>query len=222
MGNDVHQIEAQNKGMQVTTSNQKSLLHELDNFIASLRVPSYILEILANEGLDTADGVAECEKAVDKVMMVIQFKNDDLADMTSVKERVALLQGHANNFSARLCDFLTQFFTAHADMYLNDKTRASQRNALRLMGHEATEAKIFKFKKLLTWLKDVDARKHYDLQMAYVKELSRTYRREIGDFLDILKNMHMSKKLEDSEFCKTGGFIISICCSDYHSHFGCF
>ncbi|KAJ3364894.1 Exocyst complex component 1 [Kappamyces sp. JEL0680] len=200
MGNDVHQIEAQNKGMQVTTSNQKLLLQELDSFIASLRVPAFVLEVLANEGLDTADGVMECERAVERVMSVIRYKNDDLLDMSAVKERVAFLQGHVNGFSTRLCEFLSQFYLSQAEMYLNDKTRASQRNALRLMGHEATEAKLYKFKKLLMWLKDVDTRKHYDLQMAYVKELSRTYRREIGDFLEILRNLHMSKKMDESDF----------------------
>lgn len=76
MGNDVHQIEAQNKGIQVVSYNQKMLLIELENFITSLRVPGYILEILANEPLDSTDGVKECERAVEKVMAVIRYKNE--------------------------------------------------------------------------------------------------------------------------------------------------
>lgn len=76
MGNDVHHIEAQNKGMQVTSNNQKNLLTELEAFIASLRVPGYILEILTNEPLDSADGIKECEKALDRVMAIIRYKND--------------------------------------------------------------------------------------------------------------------------------------------------
>jgi exocyst complex component 1 len=201
MGNDVHQIEAQNKGMQVTTTNQKTLLSELDSFIQSLRVPSFILEILGNEGLDTADGVRECESAVEKVMSVIRYKNDELSDMNAVKERVSFLQSHVNTFSTRLCTYLQVFFGQQAEMYLNDKNRASQRNALKLFAHESSESKLYKFKKLLKWLKDVDARKHYDLQEGYVKEMSKLYKREMGDFLEILKSQHMPKKFEEVEFC---------------------
>ncbi len=177
MGNDVHQIEAQNKGIQVTSNNQKLLLAELESFISSLRVPAFVLEVLQNEELDTADGVKECEKAITRVMAVIKYKNDgmskaliftlkiELNDMAAVQERVSFLQNHANNFSIRLTDYLSNFFAAQAKNYLNDNTRASQRNVLKLVGHEATEAKLYKFKSLLTWLKDIDARKHYDLQM---------------------------------------------------------
>lgn len=202
MGNDVHQIEAQNKGMQVTTNNQQTLLIELDSFIQSLRVPSFILEILANEGLDTADGVRECESALEKVMSVIRYKNDELSEMAAVKERVGLLQSHANTFSSRLCKYLEEFFGQQAELYLNDKNRASQRNALKLFAHETSESKLFKFKKLLRWLKDIDARKHYDLQEGYVREMAKLYRREMGDFLDILKSQHMPKKHEEVDFCK--------------------
>lgn len=87
--------------------------------------------------------------------------------MAAVRERVVFLQGHANNFSIRLAEYLSSFFATQAKNYLNDTTRASQRNALKLVGHETTEAKLFKFKRLLGWLKDVDARKHYDLQMVH-------------------------------------------------------
>ena len=74
----MHQIEAQNKGIQVTTNNQKLLLSELEIFIASLRVPAFVLEVLQNEELDTADGVKECEKAIDRVMGVIRYKNEGI------------------------------------------------------------------------------------------------------------------------------------------------
>jgi hypothetical protein len=76
MGNDVHQIEAQNKGMQVISENEKRLLSEMQNFIESLKIPSYVLEILENEPLDTLDGIKECVKAIEKIMTVIRYKND--------------------------------------------------------------------------------------------------------------------------------------------------
>ena len=110
MGLAVHQIEAQNKGIQTVTNNQKALFNELDVFIHSLKVPAFVLEILANEGLDTADGVKECQTALDRVMSIIGYKNDDLMEMQAVKERISFFQGHVNQFSFRLSTYLTTFF----------------------------------------------------------------------------------------------------------------
>ncbi|KAJ3254540.1 hypothetical protein HK103_007094 [Boothiomyces macroporosus] len=184
MGNDVHQIEAQNKGMQQTASNQKALLQELDSFISSLKVPGYLLEVLQNEPLDSADGIRECETAIEKVMNIIRSRNDDYGEMDATHERVSFLQGHANQFTGRICDFLTQLFAAQN---------------LKLHGHENLEAKLFKFKKILTWVKEIDARKHYDLQMSYVKEVARAYRKEIGEFLEAIKTQHLSKRTGQEE-----------------------
>lgn len=123
-------------------------------------------------------------------------------DMNAVKERIEFLQGHANKFATRICEYVSQFYAQQAELYLTDKTRASQRGVLKLQGHEMLESKLFKFKKLLAWLKDVDTRNHYELQIAYVKEVSKIYVQEIGDFLDILARLHMQRKInpEDLDF----------------------
>lgn len=79
MGNDVHQIEAQNKGMQVTTQNQNKLVHELEEFLKSLKLPAYILEVLDNEPLGTIDGNEECEKALENIMKIIMYQNQGIS-----------------------------------------------------------------------------------------------------------------------------------------------
>jgi hypothetical protein len=75
MGNEVHQIEAQNKGMQVTLQNQRNLVVELEEFIASLKVPGYILDVLENEPLGNADENDECDRAMEKIMNLIRHPN---------------------------------------------------------------------------------------------------------------------------------------------------
>jgi exocyst complex component 1 len=202
MGQDVHQIEAQNKGMQVTRNNQHALHNEIETLMKSLRVPAYVIEVLKNEPLDQLEGVKECENAINKIMGIIKFKFDGQSQLLAVKERVNLYQTHANDFAGRLFDYLEAFFSSQATAYLNDKNRASQRNALKLYAHELLEQKLFKFKKLVGWLKETDARKHYDLQIGYVAELGRAYNREIQDFLEQLKQ-HISRKgaAEDHDFC---------------------
>lgn len=75
MGQDVHQIETQNKGMQVASSNQKNLALALEKLLGSLRIPGYTLEVLKNEPLDDPDGVKECEGAIKKLMEIILSKS---------------------------------------------------------------------------------------------------------------------------------------------------
>ena len=205
MGHDVHQIEAQNKGMQVVAENERRLIDEIESFIKTLKVPGYILEVLENEPLDNVDGVNECQKALDKILAVIRYKNQDLMEMTAVRERISFLQDKSNKFAHRLCDHMSELINDQADAYINDKTRASQRGILKLQGHELLETRLFKYKKLLAWLKDHDARKHSEFQMAYVQRIAKTYKSEIREFLDALKQQFLNRKLtaEEADFLFT-------------------
>lgn len=142
MGQDVHQIEAQNKSMQVTRNNQHALYSEIDKLMQSLRIPAYTVDVLKNEQLDHAEGVKECETAIDKIMSIIRFNFEESNQLLAVKERVKVLQGHANEFAVRLFEYLELFFANQATAYLNDKNRASQRNALKLYAHELLEQKV--------------------------------------------------------------------------------
>ncbi|KAL2918232.1 hypothetical protein HK105_202159 [Polyrhizophydium stewartii] len=199
MGQDVHQIETQNKGMQVMSTNQRLLLSSIEKLLGSLRMPGYALEVLKNEPLDDPNGVNECEMAITKLMDIIQAKFPDYGDMAAIKERKALLQGYANAFAKRLCEFLSDYFQKQAEMYMQDKSRASQKGSLKLYAHESIEQKLFKFRNLLRWLKDIDARGHHELQMTYVREIVRPYRREIQEFIEVLKTQHTQRKAAQDE-----------------------
>lgn len=71
MGQDVHQVELQNKDMQVASVNQKLLLKELQSFMESLSLPSYVVKVLKEESLDQADGVNECGLAFGQIMQLL-------------------------------------------------------------------------------------------------------------------------------------------------------
>ncbi|KAI8916885.1 exocyst complex component Sec3-domain-containing protein [Entophlyctis helioformis] len=213
MGQDVHQIETQNKGLQVASTNQRLLLKAVDGLLSSLRFPGYALEVLRNEPLDDPDGVKECENAINKLMDTIQAKFPETGDMTAIRERKGLLQSYANDFAKRLCDYLTDFFQKQAEMYVQDKNRMSQKGSLKLYAHESLEQKLFKFRHLLRWLKDVDARAHLELQITYMRELSRPYKREIQEFIEVLKTQHTQRKVAMEEmdfvFVVQGGSVSS-------------
>ncbi|KAJ3042939.1 Exocyst complex component 1 [Rhizophlyctis rosea] len=195
MGQDVHQIEIRNKGMQIASANQHLLLKEVDNLLGSLRLPGFIVEILRNEPLDDLDGVSQCEEATDKLSDIVQRKFDEgVGNMQAVKERIALYNGYGNQFAIRLHDYLLGFFHSQAEVYLQDKSRTSKKGSLKLYGHETIEENCYRFRKLLRWLKEMDTRKHYDLQMIYVQEMNRVYKREIREFVEQLRTHHVQRK----------------------------
>ncbi|KAJ3295740.1 Exocyst complex component 1 [Borealophlyctis nickersoniae] len=202
MGQDVHQIEIQTKGMQIASANQKLLLQEVQKLLTTLRLPGFIVEILRNEPLDDPDGIAQCEEATERLAEVINRKFDDgLGDMQAIKERVALYNGYGNQFAARLHNHLKAYFQSQAELYLQDKNRTSKRGSLKLYGHETIEERLYRFRNLLRWLKDVDTRKHYELQMVYVQEMNRVYKREIREFMEQLRVHHVKKLAnEDQEY----------------------
>ncbi|TPX59726.1 hypothetical protein PhCBS80983_g02258 [Powellomyces hirtus] len=196
MGQDVHQIEVRHKGMQIASANQKTLLAEVEAILSSLRLPAYLLEVLRTEPLNDNEGIAQCEDATKKLMDVTQQKlNDDLGTLQAVRDQIAFLNGHGNKFAVRLHDHLAALFQQQADSYLQDKGRSAKRGSLKLYGHDVIEEKLYRFCKLLKWLKGVDTRKHYNLQM----EFARVYSREIYGFLDQLKAHHLQSKQEGEE-----------------------
>ncbi|KAI8826808.1 exocyst complex component Sec3-domain-containing protein [Fimicolochytrium jonesii] len=200
MGQDVHQIEIRHKGMQIAAANQKALLKEVESILESLRLPAYILDILRNEPLTDVDGISQSEDAVKKLKEVTQRKIDsDVSSLQAIKERLAFLNFHATSFAVRLHDYLNGYFGTLTDAYLHDKARTSKKGDLRLHNHDTLEEKLYRFCFLLRWLKTVDTRKHYNLQMSYVQEIARVYNKEVHDFVEQLRTHHIHRRTESEE-----------------------
>ncbi|KAJ3151312.1 Exocyst complex component 1 [Geranomyces variabilis] len=200
MGQDVHQIEVRHKGMQIVSANQKLLLTEVEAILSNLRLPSFLLDVLRTEPLKDSDGIAACENATKKLTEVTQRKLDnELGALQAVRDQIAFLNSHGTQFAVRLHDYLVGYFQQQAEVYLQDKSRSSRRGSLKLYGHDQIEEKLYRFCKLLKWLKGVDTRKHYNLQMSYVQEFARVYTREISEFLDQFKTHHLQRRAEGEE-----------------------
>ncbi|KAJ3120611.1 hypothetical protein HK098_004457 [Nowakowskiella sp. JEL0407] len=188
MGQDVHQIESRNNSMQVTSMNQRS----------SLQIPGYIIEILRNEPLDDEEGIYQCEEATVKLAEVIHTKfEDDLGTMQATKERIALFNGYATQFAVRLSDFLSEFFKIQAATLIQNLGRINKKS-IRIVGHDQVEERLSHYRKLLKWLKEVDTRKHMELQMVYITEFSKVYKCEINDYLEELRGS-MPKKINSED-----------------------
>lgn len=63
MNEDIAHIEGQNRGFQVQTANQRSLLAELDNLMETIHIPENDLLALSQESLENPKGIERLEKA---------------------------------------------------------------------------------------------------------------------------------------------------------------
>ncbi|KAJ3219492.1 Exocyst complex component 1 [Dinochytrium kinnereticum] len=205
MGQDVHQVEVRNKAMQTASVNQKNLLSELEKILpsfvqAALKLPGYVAESLRNEPLDDPDGILHCERASTELIRVMGIKIDPVyTEMTVVSERMQLFNGYARQFCTRLCDHLVGVIGSQAECYLTDKSRLGKRGTPRVGNHDQLELKLFNYRKLIKWMKEVDTRKHYELEMHYIQEFGRVYRKEMHDFLEFVRHNNMQRKVNAEE-----------------------
>ncbi|KAI9205813.1 exocyst complex component Sec3-domain-containing protein [Polychytrium aggregatum] len=202
MGQDVHQIEVKNKSMQIGSANQKRLLEEMEKIMAMIRVPGFVIEILRSEPLEDEASVLQCEDAINRLMQVTQTKFDDgIGDMTAIKEKMSLYDGYAHQFGMRLHSYLETYFATQAEVWHRESGRISKKGDLRICGHESVELDLYKFRKLLRWLKGLDVRKHVDLQMSYVQEMGRVYQKETSDLIEQLRaRMNRKVPTEDQQY----------------------
>ncbi|KAG0004190.1 hypothetical protein BGZ65_000782 [Modicella reniformis] len=203
MGDDIRQIESQNRGLQVQTSNQASLLRELDNLLISITIPDRIIETLKKEVLERESGVRKIEDAAAVIQDVLMAKYDeDVAGMSAVRNRMELYSFQCSNFSGRFSDFLKNKIQGQTDQYLNDKQRTLAKGYVVMFGYEPIEKYFITYRGLLLWLREMDLRRYTELQTVYVNNMNRLYRKEIKEFFNVLSAHHVAKleKPDDSEF----------------------
>ncbi|KAF9163780.1 hypothetical protein BGX21_000657 [Mortierella sp. AD011] len=204
MGDDIRQIESQNRGLQVQTSNQASLLRELENLLFSITIPDRILETLKKESLEREAGIRKIEEAAAEIQSVLLAKYDeDVAGMSAVRGRMELYNFHCESFAGRLADFLKNKLQTQTDQLLGDKQRTLSKGYVVMFGYEPMESYFISYRGLILWLKEMDpTRRFTELQMHLVNNLNRLVRKELKEFFNVLYTHHVAKleKPDDSEF----------------------
>ncbi|ORY45273.1 hypothetical protein BCR33DRAFT_784670 [Rhizoclosmatium globosum] len=195
MGQDVHSVEVKNKVLQVTSFNQKALLQEIDKIVASMRLAEPVSERLKYESLDEVAGIKNCERVL-KILMdtIARVKYDEeIADIAMVKERLGLYQSYATTFSVRLTEFITKLLTTSIET-LTKENSSKAKQTLKIVGLDMIQMKLCHYRALMKWLKSVDTRKQYDLEMAYSFDFGKFYKKEIREHLDGLKSTFCKRK----------------------------
>jgi len=206
MGNDVKQIENKNKNLQIQTENQKILYNELSELLNKLSISSDIITTLYSENLTTEDGIKKCEDAANELKKRIEIDiNDNLRSLKAVTEKIDLFHGYENHFSNRLSQCIVEECKKESDNYIKtkEKNKISNKKSkyqLQIFSHNSVQDIVFKYRKLILWLRNVDPIKHNELLMSYVNIVNQIYKKEIKEYSENLRLYYMEKKNEENDY----------------------
>ena len=86
-------------------------------------------------------------------------------------------------------------------MSFKDTTKLPKKVSLHFPMFETRSESLLLYRGLIGWLKHIDPRKHLDLQLIYVTEMSRIYRKEMKEMGDLIKiSKSKANALEDLDY----------------------
>ncbi|EPZ36592.1 Exocyst complex, component Exoc1 domain-containing protein [Rozella allomycis CSF55] len=194
---EIQQIETLNKGLQIHIANQQKLDMVLDDFLLKLYIPDDILTSLENESLETDQGILNLEETTIVLRDTLNTTfASGLQGLAAVTERMELYRTSAFQFSNRLFDCLKRHIKTLIDQAMQEK-RFSKKGQLRMLAHDFAYEKFSKYRRLILWLRDIEPRRHLDLQVLYQSEFNTLYKKEVRDLLEALRVYHLSKREDD-------------------------
>ncbi|CAG8512919.1 2034_t:CDS:10 [Funneliformis mosseae] len=212
MGDDIHHIESQNRGLQVQTANQKALLSELDRLIQSITLPEEVIQILFKESMDTIQGVQNIEHAAAEIKRVLETPLDEnTRQMMAVKEKLEAYRLHCNNFCSRFYEYMRIMFQFQAETLMNDKSRGPRHNSLTIQDHESITENLSKYRGLSLWMKEMDPKRHLEIQSIYVISKESIYKKEAKAYLSQMRHL-MSKR----ELAEEASYVFSAALNQSH------
>ncbi|SPO21773.1 related to Exocyst complex component Sec3 [Ustilago trichophora] len=182
---DISHIESQNRGLQVQTSNQRTLMSEIENLINTINVDEDAIHALSAGRLENPDGVARLELAAASLYKsMLQARRDGDgggADMAAAAERLADHEAISSRFCKRVLDYLNVTFNAEAQRLLSDPARqkALQPPHPSLPDHAPMEEALGQYCGLLLYMKEVSSATFSRVSAAYFASASECYRTEM-------------------------------------------
>lgn len=216
---DISHIESQNRGLQVQTSNQRTLITEIENLLDTIHVDEEVLEALHHAPLDNDEGISLLENAAAALYKsVLQAKRDDDMDgrisngeggnpeMAATTERLEEYTYHSTQFCKRLLEFLEKTFQNEVHLLLTDPTRlkslSSNKPNVRDLEHSSMEESLGKYCGLLLFMKEIDSTIFSRVSAAYFASASEAYKKEMlrlfANSKDGIKNVSEEDNFEAS------------------------
>ena len=200
---DISHIESQNRGLQVQTSNQRTLMAEIENLINTINVDDDAIHTLSAGRLENPEGVAQLEIAAASLYKsMLQARRDGDgggADMAAAAERLADHEAISARFCKRVLDYLNITFNAEAQRLLSDPARqkALQPPHPTLPDHAPMEGVLGQYCGLLLYMKEVSSATFSRVSAAYFASASECYRSEMQQLFSAYRTQLRKASDED-------------------------
>ncbi|KAI9302709.1 exocyst complex component Sec3-domain-containing protein [Cunninghamella echinulata] len=203
MGDDIREIESQNRGLQILTVNQNNLIRELDNVLSSISIQRESLDQLKYEPMESTDDIIRIQDCAENLQKVLKIKLDDnLHELRAVQEMLETYNGYNNEFSTRIYEFLKSKFDHLARTFLDNKT-PPQRKLPKANPHDQIEDALIRYQGFALWQKEMEPRAYNELQRHYASAMAPTYERDIREMVDVTRPFFTnlrSKSLDDVDY----------------------
>ncbi|ETS61045.1 hypothetical protein PaG_04983 [Moesziomyces aphidis] len=208
---DISHIESQNRGLQVQTSNQRTLMGEIENLINTINVDEDAIHTLSAGRLESSEGVAQLEMAAASLYKsMLQARRDGDgggADMAAAAERLADHEAISSRFCKRILDYLNVTFSAESQRLLSDPNRqkALQPPHPTLPDHAPMEEALGQYCGLLLYMKEVSSATFSRVSASYFASASECYRTEMQQlFVAYRKQLRKASDDDINESSFTG------------------
>lgn len=200
---DISHIESQNRGLQVQTSNQRTLMAEIEMLINTINVDEDAIHSLTAGRLESPEGVAQLEMAAASLYKsMLQARRDGDgggADMAAAAERLADHEAISSRFCKRVLDYLNVTFHAETQRLLADPSRqmALQPPHPSLRDHAPMEEVLGQYCGLLLYMREVSSATFSRVSAAYFASASECYRTEMQQLFSAYRKQLRKASDED-------------------------
>ncbi|ORX62016.1 hypothetical protein DM01DRAFT_1315340 [Hesseltinella vesiculosa] len=187
MGDDIYEIETQNRGLQILTVNQNNLIKELDHILDTISIPREYLDNLKYDPLDTPRDIDRCQKSAAILQRVLKTKLDDNMDeLVVVQEMMEMYNNCSNEFSTRVYDYLISKIDSLARQLMAAGVPAQRKRPM-AHAHDSVEDALTPYQGFSLWFKEMEPRMYSELQQHYAVSFAPTFERDIRDMVDVTR-----------------------------------
>ncbi|KAI5809017.1 exocyst complex component Sec3-domain-containing protein [Peziza echinospora] len=226
---DIAHIENQSQGLQVQTSNQKTLQKELERILSTITISPGKLDTLKIASLENnLDDVESTLLSLYKAIITIDpsistnaanstpgmFDDENVGSIRALQERKDGYRQESKDFLRRFRQFMNIKFQAEANAVqkiIREQDAAGQAGRAgaiaakkpRLVSHDEAFRSLYKFAGLVLFAKEIDKEEYAELQRMYERPTKQLYQEELRDHIFAWKRITRKTTPEEAELVFT-------------------
>lgn len=207
---DIAYVESQNRGLQVQTSNQRVLLHEIQTMLASDNVDSETVRQLSTVDVEALADVAQIEAAAATLYKsILQTRPDQHmrqagTELSTMASRLQQYETLADRFSTRLVRGVADVLEREVKATLADPNKVRQTSApnATLPPHERLEQSAGRYCGLMLYMKETTPGLFDQLASLYLRSAAYLYQMELQRVLAAWRQQLLT---DDAQRSRRGG-----------------